>query len=173
MFSIIYGTWFRCSTGVQIHCSFESGIWVPQLCLLFLHSQGWIKFDDHMCTYIQTHMRACAHTHISLSLHVYIKVLLPLQHFSLFSDLPILQNNKCLKRKYFWLGYIRNFMCLHSVCNVSLRNRYIFPVIWHSRCPILQFFWSTIYMDASVFWSLNVEGCFDLSCEWQLIEYCC
>lgn len=115
------------------------------------------------CMHMQTHI------YFSLSLHVHIKALFALEHLSLFShdvSLPVLQNTKCLKRKYFWLGHIRNLMSLYSVYNMSLRNRYIFPVIWHSRCPIFQFFWSSIYMDTSVFWSLKVKDCFELSYLW-------
>lgn len=92
-------------------------------------------------SYVYMHIHRCAHTHtyLPLSLHVFKNVIFSLQHLSLFSldvSSPVLQNTKCFKKKYFWLGHIRYLMWLDSIYNMSLRNRDIFPVIWHYRCPI-------------------------------------
>lgn len=133
-------------------------------------------FWFHVYIHTQTHTHAHTHTHartyFSLYLCVYIEVLFPLHNLSLFFiylykfynifsiSFSILQNSKCLKRKYFCLRHTRRFLWVYSVYNISLRIRYLFLVIWHSRCPIFNFFFLKQNLHAKI--SILIKVCFEL-----------
>lgn len=134
MFPIMYGTWFSWSTSdvTRVQRAMD---WSSTTASAFPSQAEMAKI---FWSYLYMHRDTHTHTYIllSLSLCVYkssfikilfIKVLFPLPTFPYLKkylykfyniyiiSFSIIQNSKCLKTIYFWLGQIRNFMWIYSV----------------------------------------------------------
>lgn len=136
---IIYDTWFRCRTG-DVN-GFKGAMSLNSTpCLLFLHSQGWTNFDEHMCT--------CTHHPLSLpplSTCAYkasfpSSASLPIFTWRFFIYFPKYQ----MPQKGIFLA--RKYQKFHVTTLSEIHlwgiDTFFSSVIWHST--IFKVFWSKI-----------------------------